>query len=86
MISLNATEARKSFFELLKQSTLQHEMFEIQHKAGKSVIMSAEEYESLQETLYLLSLPDFKAGFERSVHEADQGDVVTFDAVFGESQ
>ncbi len=47
MISLTATDARKSFFDLLKQSTLQHELFEIQHKAGKSVIISADEYESL---------------------------------------
>lgn len=86
MISLTATDARKSFFDLLKQSTLQHELFEIQHKAGKSVIISADEYESLQETLYLLSQPNFKTQFEASVSEADRGDTVSFDVVFGEAQ
>jgi len=32
MINLTATEARKSFFELIKQSNQQHEIFEVQHK------------------------------------------------------
>jgi antitoxin YefM len=86
MINLTATDARKSFFEVLKQSTLQHELFEVQHKAGKSVIMSADEYESLQETLFLLSQPGFKTTFEQSVREADTGETVPFDRIFGEAQ
>lgn len=86
MISLTATDARKSFFDVLKQSTLQHELFEIQHKAGRSVIISADEYESLQETLYLLSQPNFQSSFEQSVREADAAETVSFEAVFGEAQ
>ncbi len=86
MINLTATEARKSFFELIKQSNQQHEIFEVQHKSGNAILMSSAEYESLQESLYLLSQPSFKEHFTESVQEADRGDVVEFDDVFGEAQ
>jgi antitoxin YefM len=86
MMTLTATEARKTFFELIKQTNQQHEIFQVQHKTGNAVIMSAEDYESLQETLYLLSQPDFKHAFSQSVAEADSGDLVRFDEVFGEPQ
>jgi len=84
MMSITATEARKTFFELIKQTNLQHEIIEIQHKSGNSVMMSAKEYESLQETLTLLSQPGFKQAFDESVQQADADDVDSFEAVFGE--
>ncbi len=84
MKTLTATEARKNFFELIKQASLQHETIEVQHKQGKAVIMSADDYESLQETLHLLSQPDFKQTFQQSVAEADARDVADFEDVFGE--
>ena len=86
MISLTATDARKTFFELIKQSNQQHEIFEVQHKTGNAILMSAAEYESLQESLYLLSQPNFKEDFLESVQEADSGNVVDFDDVFNEAQ
>ena len=86
MMTLTATDARKSFFDLIKQTNQQHEIFEIQHKSGNAVMMSADEYESLQETLFLLSEPTFKSTFEKSVKEADSGQLVSFDEVFGEPQ
>lgn len=82
---LSATEARKGFFELIKKTNQQHEVFEIHHKSGNAVIMSADEYESMQETLHLLSQPDFKAKFDKSIEQADKGQVVGFEEVFGEA-
>jgi len=84
MITMTATEARKNFFELIKQASQRHETIEVQHKLGKAVIMSADDYESLQETLHLLSQPDFKQTFQQSVSEADSGEVASFEEVFGE--
>jgi antitoxin YefM len=85
MVTLTATEARKTFFDLIKQTNQQHEVFEVQHKSGNAVIMSAEDYESLQETLYLLSQPRFKEKFSQPVQEADAGETVSFEEVFGEN-
>jgi antitoxin YefM len=81
---VTATEARKTFFELIKKTNQQHEIFEVQHKSGNAVIMSAEDYESLQETLHLLSQPGFKEKFSQSVKEADSGETLNFEEVFGE--
>lgn len=80
---LSATEARKGFFELIKKTNQQHEVFEIHHKSGNAVIMSADEYQSLQETLHLLSAPGFKDKFEKSVEQANNGELVDFEDVFG---
>jgi antitoxin YefM len=85
MLTMTATEARKSFFELIKQANQCHEVISVQHKSGNAVIMSADDYESLQETLHLLSQPDFKQAFNQSVAEADAGDFNSFEDVFGES-
>ncbi|SHE20829.1 hypothetical protein BBROOKSOX_755 [Bathymodiolus brooksi thiotrophic gill symbiont] len=86
MINLTATEARKSFFDLIKQSNQTHEIFEVQHKSGNAILMSADEYESLQETLYLLSQPQFKEDFSEAEKEIAQRDLVSFEDVFGEEQ
>lgn len=84
MMTMTATDARKSFFEIIKKTNQQHEIIQIQHKTGNAVMMSADDYESLQETLFLLSQPDFKQAFNQSVIEADAGEVVSFEEVFGE--
>lgn len=81
---VTATEARKTFFELIKKTNQQHEIFEVQHKSGNAVIMSAEDYESLQETLHLLSQPGFKEKFNQSIKETDSGETLNFEEVFGE--
>ncbi|GAW86269.1 antitoxin YefM [Bathymodiolus platifrons methanotrophic gill symbiont] len=86
MINLTATEARKSFFELIKQSNQKHDIFEVRHKTGNAILMSLSEYESLQESLYLLSLPHFKEDLLKSEQEANNGDTFSFDDVFGEEQ
>lgn len=84
MTTMTATEARKSFFDIIKQANQQHEIIQVQHKSGNAIIMSADDYESLQETLHLLSQPGFKQAFNQSVLEADAGEVASFEEVFGE--
>lgn len=86
MHTLTASEARKTFFELIKQTNSQHITFQIQHKSGDVIIMSAQEYENLQETLFLLSDTEFKHNFIKSVTEADKNETVSFEDVFGEPQ
>lgn len=86
MTTLTATDARKGFFELLKSAREQHEIYHIRYRSGDAVLMSQEEYDSLQETLALLSSPGFREGFDKSRDEAESGETVTFEDVFGEAQ
>jgi antitoxin YefM len=86
MATLTATDARKNLFELLKGASRRHEIYRIRHKDGDAVLMSQDEFESLIETLELLSSPGFRRDFERSKKQAAKGDTLSFAEVFGEEQ
>jgi antitoxin YefM len=66
MRTFTATEARRELFSLLKRSARRHEQFRITHKGGEAVLLSQEDFESLLETLELLSTP----GLVKSVRRA----------------
>ncbi len=86
MTTLTATAARKGLFELLKKTNEQHEIYHIHSRSGDAVLMSEQEYESLNESLDLLSSPGFRRDFEESRKQAESGDTVGFEDVFGEPQ
>ncbi len=56
----NATTARKNFFKLLESAVTTHEPIVITGKTGNVVVMSEEDYKSIQETLYLTSIPGMR--------------------------
>jgi len=86
MAVLSATDARKSLFELLRGANDRHEIYHIRYRQGGAVLMSEAEYESLMETLALLSAPGFRDAFDQARTEADSGDTRSFEEVFGEPQ
>lgn len=57
-MSISASEARKRLFPLLEQVNTDHEPVRITSKAGDAVLMSADDYDSWQETVYLLRSPE----------------------------
>ena len=86
MSTLTATDARKSFFELLKKANERHEIYHIHHRDGDAVLMACSDYEGLLETLELLSDPAFQQGLIKAQAEAAAEDTLSFDEVFGEPQ
>ena len=86
MTTLTATDARKGFFDLLKRTNDQHEIYHIHHRSGDAVLMSEQEYDSLTESLALLSSPGFREGFKKSQREEAASETVSFEDVFGEAQ
>ena len=64
--TLTATKARQNLFDLLKKSVKGHVPIRITSKSGDAVLMSEEDYESLLETLELLS----ETGMAKSIKEA----------------
>lgn len=58
MVSISASEARQRLFPLLEQVNTDHEPVRITSKAGDAVLMSADDYDSWQETVYLLRSPE----------------------------
>lgn len=82
MTTLTATDARRDFFELVKGATHGHKVYRIRHRSGSAVLMSEDDYESLIETLELLSIPGFKESIKRSVKQMQKGETLSFDEVF----
>ena len=57
-MSISASEARQRLFPLLERVNTDHEPVRITSRAGDAVLMSADDYDSWQETVYLLRSPE----------------------------
>jgi len=57
-MAVSASEARSRLFPLIQQVNDDHEPVRISSKSGDAVLMSAEDYDSWQETIYLLRSPE----------------------------
>ncbi|MDQ0787374.1 type II toxin-antitoxin system Phd/YefM family antitoxin [Streptomyces sp. B3I8] len=56
-MTISASEARRDLFPLLKKVNDDHTPVRISSRGGDAVLMSAEDYESWQETVHLLRSP-----------------------------
>ena len=84
MTTLTATEARRELFDLLKGTTRKHKVYRIHHRNGDAVLLSQEDYDSLIETLELLSIPGFRDSMRRSVRQVKKGQTFSLEEVLGE--
>jgi antitoxin YefM len=83
MTSLTATEARQRFFALLKSAAKGHRVYRITHNDGDAVLLSEEDYESLIETLELLSTPGVAKSIRRARREIERGETFSLEDVLG---
>ncbi len=65
MPTVNATEARTRLYKLLDEIAESHEPILITGKRANAVLISENDWRSIQETLYLLSVP----GMRESIRE-----------------
>jgi len=76
MPTLTATEARSKLYRLIDETTNSHQPVIITGKRGNAVLVSEEDWQSLQETLYLLSIPgmreSIREGLATPVDECEQ--------------
>jgi len=74
--SMSATEARKQLYKLLDEVAASHEPIEITGKRSNAVLVSEDDWRSVQETLHLLSIPGMResivAGLATPVEELDE--------------
>lgn len=71
MNTLTASEARANLYRLLDQTSESHQPITISGKRNSAVLVSAEDWEAIQETLYLLAVP----GMRESIKEGMEEDV-----------
>ncbi len=60
MTTLTASTARAQLYKLLDQTASSHEPVQITGKRSNAVLVSEEDWRSIQETLYLLSIPGMR--------------------------
>ena len=84
MQTLTATDARGKWFELVRKSVKGHQAYRITSKDGDAILLSQEEYESLIETLELLSLPGMAKSIRQAKKEIKQGKTYSMKEVFGD--
>jgi antitoxin YefM len=67
MVTLKASEARTKLFRLMDELSASHEPVQVIGKRSSVVIISADDWRSLEETLYLLSIPGMRASIRKGL-------------------
>ena len=69
MTPLTASEARASLYRLIDQTAESHQPILIAGKRSSAVLLSAEDWQAIQETLYLLSVPGMRESIKKGMAE-----------------
>lgn len=67
MTTLTATQARSRLYKLLDFITQSHEPVQITGKRHNAVLVSEEDWRSIKETLYLLSVPGMRKSIQKGL-------------------
>ena len=67
MTTLTATEARSSLYSLIDQTFESHEPVQITGKRSNAILLSAEDWSAIQETLYLLAIPGMRESIKNGM-------------------
>jgi antitoxin YefM len=69
MTTLTASEARANLYRLIDQTTESHQPILIAGKRNSAVLLSADDWQAIQETLYLLSVPGMRESIKKGMAE-----------------
>jgi prevent-host-death family protein len=67
MTSFTATKARAVLYKLLDQAADSHEPIQITGKRSNGILVSEEDWKSIQETLHLLSIPGMRESIRKEM-------------------
>jgi antitoxin YefM len=69
MSTLTASEARANLYRLMDETAESHEPIIISGKRSNAVLVSAEDWAAIQETLFLLSVPGMRESIKAGIAE-----------------
>ena len=76
MTVLNVTDARSKLYSLIDETNKSHRPIVITGKRGNAVLISEEDWNAIEETLYLLSIPgmreSIREGMAQDLEECDE--------------
>jgi len=68
MISITASEAQSRLYDLIEETGLSHKPLIISGNKLNAVLISEDDWESVQETLYLLSIPNMRESIREGLN------------------
>lgn len=69
MTTLTASEARANLYRLMDETAESHQPITISGKRSNAVLVSAEDWAAIQETLFLLSVPGMRGSIKAGMAE-----------------
>jgi len=60
MLTVDASEAKADLCELIEQVSLSHEFILINGRKSNAVLLAEDEWNAINETLYLISIPGMR--------------------------
>lgn len=69
MHALTASEARANLYRLIDEAAQSHEPIIISGKRSSAVLLSAEDWSAIQETLFLLAVPGMRESIKTGMAE-----------------
>ena len=76
MTTLTVTEARSKLYRLIDEVAAEHKPVTIKGKRTNAVLLSEEDWDAINETLHLLSIPgmreSIKEGMQTPIEECEQ--------------
>lgn len=82
MTTLSVADARANFSKLVEAATSTHERFEVTRNGDRAVVLlSADDYDSLLETLEILADADEVQAIQEGISAVQRGDTYSADEV-----
>ena len=67
---MNVTEARANLYKLIDDTTVSHEPVVITGKRGNAVLLAEDDWNAINETLHLLSVPGMRESIVEGMQES----------------
>lgn len=70
MTTLYVTEARANLYKLIDDTTVNHEPLVITGRRGNAVLLAEDDWNAINGTLHLLSVPGMRESIAEGTHES----------------
>ena len=70
MTTVNVTEARDKLYRLVDEASQTHSPIVITARRGNAVLIAEEDWNAINETLYLLSVPGMRESIRKGMQES----------------
>ena len=84
MEKLRITNAQEELSQLVKLVAEENKVYEIEVSESSAVLISSQNYESLRETIELLSIPGLRESLQRSLQQVVDQETYSLEEVLGD--